>query len=332
MHLEKRVLVTGGAGFLGSHLCERLLADRAVVVCVDNFFTGARRNVEHLLEHKHFEVIRHDVTFPLYVEVDEIYNLACPASPIHYQWDPVQTTKTSVSGAINVLGLAKRLKVRILQASTSEVYGDPSVHPQPEHYWGYVNPVGSRSCYDEGKRCAETLFFDYRRQHGLKIKVARIFNTYGPNMRPDDGRVVSNFICQALLGEDITIYGEGMQTRSFCYVTDLIDGLDRLMNSPNEIAGPINIGNPREFSIRELAEKILAITGSKSKLVKKPLPDDDPKQRQPDIALAEKLLGWHPTIELTDGLHATIAYFDTLLREQGKSAVGSVKLSRAASR
>jgi UDP-glucuronate decarboxylase len=329
---RKRILVTGGAGFLGSHLCSRLLDQGHDVLCVDNFFTGTRRNIEDLLDNRRFELLRHDVTFPLFVEVDEIYNLACPASPVYYQWDPVQTTKTSVSGAINMLGLAKRLKVRILQASTSEVYGDPSVHPQPEHYWGYVNPVGSRSCYDEGKRCAETLFFDYRRQHGLKIKVARIFNTYGPNMRPDDGRVVSNFICQALLGEDITIYGEGMQTRSFCYVTDLIDGLDRLMNTPNEITGPINIGNPREFSIRELAEKILAITGSKSKLIKKPLPDDDPKQRQPDITLAEKLLGWHPTIELTDGLHATIAYFDTLLREQGKSAVGSVKLSRAASR
>jgi UDP-glucuronate decarboxylase len=328
----KRILVTGGAGFLGSHLCSRLLDQGHDVLCVDNFFTGTRRNIEDLLDNRRFELLRHDVTFPLFVEVDEIYNLACPASPIHYQWDPVQTTKTSVSGAINMLGLAKRLKVRILQASTSEIYGDPSVHPQPEHYWGYVNPVGSRSCYDEGKRCAETLFFDYRRQHGLKIKVARIFNTYGPNMRPDDGRVVSNFICQALLGEDITIYGEGMQTRSFCYVTDLIDGLDRLMNTPNEITGPINIGNPREFSIRELAEQILAITGSKSKLIKKPLPDDDPKQRQPDITLAEKLLGWHPTVELTDGLHATIAYFDTLLREQGKSAVGSVKLSRAASR
>jgi UDP-glucuronate decarboxylase len=291
-----------------------------------------RRNIENLLDNRRFELLRHDVTFPLYVEVDEIYNLACPASPVHYQWDPVQTTKTSVSGAINMLGLAKRLKVRILQASTSEVYGDPSVHPQPEDYWGNVNPVGSRSCYDEGKRCAETLFFDYRRQHGLSIKVARIFNTYGPNMRPDDGRVVSNFICQALLGEDITIYGDGMQTRSFCYVTDLIDALDRLMNSPTEIAGPINIGNPRAFSIRELAENILAITGSKSKLVRRPLPDDDPKQRQPDITLAGKLLGWRPTVELAEGLQSTIAYFDTLLREHGKSAAEVMKLPRAATR
>jgi UDP-glucuronate decarboxylase len=329
---RKRILVTGGAGFLGSHLCNRLLEQGHDILCVDNFFTGMRRNIEILLDNKRFELLRHDVTFPLFVEVDEIYNLACPASPIHYQWDPVQTTKTSVSGAINMLGLAKRLKVRILQASTSEVYGDPSVHPQPEDYWGNVNPIGSRSCYDEGKRCAETLFFDYRRQHGLSIKVARIFNTYGPNMRPDDGRVVSNFICQALLGEDITIYGEGTQTRSFCYVTDLIEGLDRLMISPSEITGPINIGNPFEFSILELAEKILAITGSKSKLVKTPLPDDDPKQRQPDIALAEKLLGWRPTIELAEGLEPTIAYFDTLLREHGKSAAEVRKLPRTASR
>jgi UDP-glucuronate decarboxylase len=329
---RKRILVTGGAGFLGSHLCGRLLGQGHDVLCVDNFFTGTRRNIEGLLDDRRFELLRHDVTFPLFVEVDEIYNLACPASPVHYQWDPVQTTKTSVSGAINMLGLAKRLKVRILQASTSEVYGDPSVHPQPEHYWGYVNPVGSRSCYDEGKRCAETLFFDYRRQHGLSIKVARIFNTYGPNMRPDDGRVVSNFICQALLGEDITIYGEGMQTRSFCYVTDLIDGLDRLMNSPREITGPVNIGNPREFSILELAEKIVAIIGSKSKLVKKPLPEDDPRQRQPDIALAEKLLGWRPKIELDEGLQSTIAYFEALLREHGKSIAGEVRLSRAGSR
>jgi UDP-glucuronate decarboxylase len=329
---RKRVLVTGGAGFLGSHLCSRLLDQGHDILCVDNFFTGMRRNIENLLDNSRFELLRHDVTFPLYVEVDEIYNLACPASPVHYQWDPVQTTKTSVSGAINMLGLAKRLKVRILQASTSEVYGDPSVHPQPEDYWGNVNPVGSRSCYDEGKRCAETLFFDYRRQHGLSIKVARIFNTYGPNMRPDDGRVVSNFICQALLGEDITIYGDGMQTRSFCYVTDLIDALDRLMNSPTEIAGPINIGNPGAFSIRELAEKILEITGSKSKLVKRPLPDDDPKQRQPDIALAEKLLGWRPMVELAEGLQSTIGYFDTLLREHGKSAAEVMKLPRTATR
>jgi UDP-glucuronate decarboxylase len=325
---RKRILVTGGAGFLGSHLCGRLLDQGHDILCVDNFFTGMRRNIENLLDNRSFELLRHDVTFPLYVEVDEIYNLACPASPIYYQWDPVQTTKTSVSGAINMLGLAKRLKVRILQASTSEVYGDPSVHPQPEDYWGNVNPVGSRSCYDEGKRCAETLFFDYRRQHGLSIKVARIFNTYGPNMRPDDGRVVSNFICQALLGEDITIYGDGLHTRSFCYVTDLIDGLDRLMNSPSEITGPINIGNPREYSVLELAEKILAIAGSKSKLVKKPLPDDDPKQRQPDIALAENLLGWRPTIELAEGLQSTIAYFDTLLRERGKGVAKVMNLPR----
>jgi UDP-glucuronate decarboxylase len=329
---RKRILVTGGAGFLGSHLCARLLEQGHDVLCVDNFFTGMRRNIEDLLDNRRFELLRHDVTFPLFVEVDEIYNLACPASPIHYQWDPVQTTKTSVSGAINMLGLAKRLKVPILQASTSEVYGDPSIHPQPEDYWGNVNPIGSRSCYDEGKRCAETLFFDYRRQHKLSIKVARIFNTYGPNMRPDDGRVVSNFICQALLGEEITIYGEGQQTRSFCYVTYLIDGLDRLMNSTSNITGPINIGNPREFSILELAEKIIAITGSKSKLVKKPLPDDDPRQRQPDIALAEKLLGWRPSIELTEGLRSTIAYFDMLLREQGKSAAEGMKLRWASLR
>ena len=332
MHLEKRIAVTGGAGFLGSHLCELLLNRGHEVVCIDNFFTGTRTNVEHLLENKRFELIRHDVTFPLYIEVDEIFNLACPASPVHYQHDPVQTTKTSVHGAINMLGLAKRVKAKILQASTSEVYGDPNVHPQNENYWGHVNPIGLRSCYDEGKRCAETLFFDYWRQHRLRIKIARIFNTYGPRMHPNDGRVVSNFIVQALLGNDITIYGDGMQTRSFCYVTDLIDGLDRLMNSPTEIAGPINIGNPRAFSIRELAEKILAITGSKSKLVKKPLPDDDPKQRQPDITLAGKLLGWRPTVELAEGLQSTIAYFDTLLREHGKSAAEVMKLPRAATR
>jgi UDP-glucuronate decarboxylase len=317
---QKRILVTGGAGFLGTHLCRLLLDQGHEVLCADNFSTGTRRNIKDLLGNRHFELLRHNVTFPLFVEVDEIYNLACPASPVHYQWDPVQTTKTSVSGAINMLGLAKRLKVRILQASTSEVYGDPAVHPQTEDYWGNVNPIGSRSCYDEGKRCAETLFFDYRRQHGLSIKVARIFNTYGPNMRPDDGRVVSNFIYRALLGRDITIFGEGLQTRSFCYVTDLIDGLDRLMNSPEDIAGPVNIGNPREFTILELAEKILAITGSKSKIVKRPLPDDDPRQRQPDIALAEKLLGWRPTIELDEGFRYTIAYFETLLREHGKEA------------
>ncbi|HET6377572.1 MAG TPA: UDP-glucuronic acid decarboxylase family protein [Methylocella sp.] len=327
---QKRILVTGGAGFLGTHLCRRLLDQGHEVLCVDNFSTGTRRNIEDLVDNKRFELLRHNVTFPLFVEVDEIYNLACPASPVHYQWDPVQTTKTSVSGAINMLGLAKRLKARVLQASTSEVYGDPSVHPQPEHYWGNVNPVGSRSCYDEGKRCAETLFFDYRRQHGLSIKVARIFNTYGPNMRPDDGRVVSNFICQALLGQPITIYGEGLQTRSFCYVSDLIDGLDRLMNSPEDVTGPINIGNPREFTILELAEQILAITGSKSKIVKKPLPEDDPKQRQPDITLAGKLLGWRPTIELAEGLRLTIPYFETLLREHGKNLVERMTLQPAA--
>jgi UDP-glucuronate decarboxylase len=329
---QKRILVTGGAGFLGTHLCRRLLAQGHEVLCADNFSTGTRRNIDDFLGNARFEVLRHNVTFPLFVEVDEIYNLACPASPIHYQFDPVQTTKTSVSGAINMLGLAKRLKVRVLQASTSEIYGDPGVHPQTENYWGNVNPIGSRSCYDEGKRCAETLFFDYRRQHGLSIKVARIFNTYGPNMRPDDGRVVSNFICQALLGKDITVFGEGLQTRSFCYVTDLIDGLDRLMNSPEEIAGPVNIGNPNEFTIRELAEKILAITGSKSEIVARPLPEDDPRQRRPDIALAEKLLCWRPTIELDEGLRYTIAYFEMLLREQGKSPARSTKLQRSAAR
>jgi len=318
---QKRILVTGGAGFLGTHLCRRLLSQGHEVLCVDNFSTGTRRNIEDLLDNPRFELLRHNVTFPLFVEVDEIYNLACPASPIHYQFDPVQTTKTSVSGAINMLGLAKRLKARILQASTSEVYGDPIVHPQTEDYWGNVNPIGSRSCYDEGKRCAETLFFDYHRQHKMSIKVARIFNTYGPNMRPDDGRVVSNFICQALLGEDITVFGLGAQTRSFCYVTDLIDGLDRLMNSPENVTGPINIGNPGEFTIRELAEKILLVVGSKSKIVERPLPEDDPKQRQPNIELAEKLLGWRPTINLDEGLQKTIAYFDELLREHGKAIV-----------
>src|ERR1700747_1865539 len=280
MHLEKRILVTGGAGFLGSHLCERLLSGNSIILCVDNFFTGTRRNIEQMLDHKHFEVIRHDVTFPLYAEVDEIYNLACPASPIHYQHDPVQTTKTSVHGAINMLGLAKRLRARILQASTSEVYGDPSVHPQTEDYWGHVNPVGSRSCYDEGKRCAETLFFDYWRQHRLQIKVARIFNTYGPRMLPNDGRVVSNFIVQALLGQNITIYGSGSQTRSFCYVSDLVDGFLRLMDSPPACPGPVTLGNPNEFTIRELALKVIELTGSPSKLVHMPLPQDDPMQRQ----------------------------------------------------
>ena len=320
MHLEKRVLVTGGAGFLGSHLCERLLRDGAVVVCVDNFFTGARRNIEHLLDHKHFEVIRHDVTFPLYVEVDEIYNLACPASPIHYQHDPVQTTKTSVHGAINMLGLAKRLRAKILQASTSEVYGDPTVHPQPEGYWGHVNPVGPRSCYDEGKRCAETLFFDYRRQHNLQIKVARIFNTYGPRMHPNDGRVVSNFIVQALLGRDITVYGEGLQTRSFCYVDDLIDGLSQLMATPAGVTGPVNIGNPVEFKIIELAELIVDLVGSRSRIVRHPLPENDPKQRQPDISLAQEILGWSPSVALKEGLITTVAYFEQLLCDRDLKA------------
>jgi UDP-glucuronate decarboxylase len=297
-----------------------LLADGTVVVCVDNFFTGARRNVEHLLDHKHFEVIRHDVTFPLYVEVDEIYNLACPASPIHYQHDPVQTTKTSVHGAINMLGLAKRLRARILQASTSEVYGDPSVHPQPEDYWGHVNPVGPRSCYDEGKRCAETLFFDYWRQHRLQIKVARIFNTYGPRMHPNDGRVVSNFIVQALLGRDITVYGEGLQTRSFCYVDDLIDGVVRLMATPAGVTGPVNIGNPIELKIIELAQMIIALVGSRSRIVRRPLPENDPRQRQPDISRAQELLDWKPRVALKEGLISTIAYFEQLLSDQGLRA------------
>jgi len=310
-------LVTGGSGFLGSHLCERLLSQGAEVICLDNFFTGARRNIEHLLEHKRFELIRHDVTFPIYLEVDQIYNLACPASPIHYQRDPVQTTKTSVHGAINMLGLAKRVKGKILQASTSEVYGDPDVHPQTEDYWGRVNPIGPRSCYDEGKRCAETLFFDYWRQHKLPIKVARIFNTYGPRMHPNDGRVVSNFIIQALLGRDITIYGEGSQTRSFCYVDDLIDGLVRLMASPDSTIGPINIGNPVEFSMLQLATTILDLTGSRSQIVHRPLPQDDPRQRQPDITKAQDLLGWKPIISLKEGLIKTIAYFEDLLREPG---------------
>jgi UDP-glucuronate decarboxylase len=320
MHLEKRVLVTGGAGFLGSHLCERLLANGAVVVCVDNFFTGARRNLEHLLDHKHFEVIRHDITFPLYVEVDEIYNLACPASPIHYQHDPVQTTKTSVHGAINMLGLAKRVKGKILQASTSEVYGDPYVHPQTEDYWGNVNPIGPRSCYDEAKRCAETLFFDYWRQHRLQIKVARIFNTYGPRMHPNDGRVVSNFIIQALLGRDITVYGDGAQTRSFCYVDDLIDGLARLMATPGEVTGPINLGNPAEVSIFELATMVIDLTGSGSRIVHRSLPENDPKQRRPDISRAQEWLEWRPRIALKEGLMSTIAYFEQLVSEKGVRA------------
>ena len=308
-----RVLVTGGAGFLGSHLCERLLQEGHDVLCVDNFFTGRKRNIAHLMSNPYFEVMRHDVTFPLYVEVDQIYSLACPASPIHYQHDPVQTTKTSVHGAINMLGLAKRLGARIFQASTSEVYGDPEVHPQPESYWGKVNPIGIRSCYDEGKRCAETLFFDYYRQHNLPIKVARIFNTYGPRMHPNDGRVVSNFVVQALKGEDITIYGEGQQNRSFCYVDDLIEGFVRLMNSREDFTGPVNLGNPGEFTIKELAERVLELTGSSSRLIFNPLPQDDPKQRQPDITLARTELAWEPSIMLDEGLRKTITYFDELL-------------------
>lgn len=313
---RKRVLITGGAGFLGSHLCERLLNIGEDVICLDNFFTGTKDNIAHLLDHPHIELIRHDVTFPLYVEVDEIYNLACPASPIHYQLDPVQTTKTNVHGAINMLGLAKRTKAKIFQASTSEVYGDPEVHPQPESYWGKVNPIGPRSCYDEGKRCAETLFFDYHRVHGLSIKVARIFNTYGPRMHPNDGRVVSNFIVQALRNEPITLYGNGMQTRSFCYVDDLIEGFIRLMNSEDDLTGPVNLGNPCEFSMVELAEKVKALIGSRSKLIYKPLPIDDPQQRQPDIALAREQLGWEPKVELEKGLKLTIAYFDQLLKSK----------------
>lgn len=309
----KRILVTGGAGFIGSHLCERLLDQGHEVLCVDNFYTGARRNVSRLLDNTNFELLRHDVTFPLFVEVDEIYNLACPASPIHYQYDPVQTTKTSVHGAINMLGLAKRRKAKIFQASTSEVYGDPTVHPQPEEYWGNVNPIGFRSCYDEGKRCAETLFFDYNRQHRLRIKVARIFNTYGPRMHPNDGRVVSNFIVQALKGEAITLYGEGLQTRSFCYVDDLVEGFLRLMDTPDEVTGPINLGNPGEFTIRALAEKVVELTGTGSKIEYRPLPQDDPQQRQPDITKARKILGWEPTVQLEEGLRRTIAYFDELL-------------------
>jgi UDP-glucuronate decarboxylase len=311
----KKVLVTGGAGFLGSFLCEALIQRNYDVLCVDNFFTGSKRNIRHLLDLPNFELMRHDVTFPLYVEVDEIYNLACPASPVHYQRDPVQTTKTSVHGAINVLGLAKRVKARILQASTSEVYGDPEVHPQTEDYWGRVNPIGIRSCYDEGKRCAETLFFDYYRQHKLEIKVIRIFNTYGPRMHPNDGRVVSNFIVQALQNQDITIYGEGTQTRSFCYVDDLIAGMLAMMDTPKDFPGPVNIGNPNEFTIRELAEKVIALTQSKSKLIFKALPEDDPRQRQPDISLAKQKLGWQPKVQLEEGLVQTIAYFRKLLLE-----------------
>lgn len=314
MAVSKRILITGGSGFLGSHLCERLLGAGHDVLCVDNYFTGRKENIRHLLGHQHFEVLRHDVTFPLYVEVDEIYNLACPASPIHYQHDPVQTTKTSVHGAINMLGLAKRIKAKILQASTSEVYGDPAVHPQTEDYWGNVNPIGPRACYDEGKRCAETLFFDYHRQHKLRIKVARIFNTYGPNMAVNDGRVVSNFIVQALRGEDITVYGKGDQTRSFCYVDDLVDGLVRLMEvTPDDFTGPVNLGNPREFTILELAEKIIALLGSSSKIIHKPLPTDDPMQRKPNITLAKNALGWEPKVLLEDGLAPTVAFFRRVL-------------------
>ncbi len=310
---NKRILVTGGAGFLGSHLCERLIAQGHDVLCVDNLFTGSRDNILHLIGSPRFELMRHDVTFPLYVEVDEIYNLACPASPVHYQYDPVQTTKTSVHGAINMLGLAKRVKAKILQASTSEVYGDPQVHPQTEGYWGHVNPIGIRSCYDEGKRCAETLFFDYHRQHKLRIKVARIFNTYGPRMHPNDGRVVSNFIVQALKGQDITVYGKGDQTRSFCYVDDLVEALMRLMGTGDDFTGPVNVGNPGEFTILQLAEKVIELTGSSSKVVFRPLPGDDPMQRQPDLTLARAKLGWEPTTALADGLKRTIAYFDSRL-------------------
>jgi len=319
----RKILVTGGAGFLGSHLCERLIARGDDVLCVDNFYTGSKSNVGHLLGHPRFELLRHDVTFPLYVEVDEIYNLACPASPIHYQFDPVQTTKTSVHGAINMLGLAKRVKAKILQASTSEVYGDPEVHPQQEEYWGRVNPIGVRSCYDEGKRCAETLFFDYWRQHKLRIKVVRIFNTYGPRMHPNDGRVVSNFVMQALRGEHITIYGDGHQTRSFCYVDDLIDALIAAMDTPDDFTGPINIGNPQEFTMRELAHEVIRLTGSKSQLVQRPLPADDPKQRRPDIGLAQKMLRWTPAVTLPQGLEKTIAYFRELVASSPQPAASA---------
>lgn len=315
MHLNRRIMVTGGCGFLGSHLCDRLVEQDDEVLCIDNCFTGTKRHIRHLLDHPNFEFMRHDITFPVYIEADQIYNLACPASPVHYQFDPVQTTKTSVHGAINVLGLAKRIKAKILQASTSEVYGDPEIHPQPETYWGRVNPIGPRACYDEGKRCAETLFFDYHRQHGLKIKVARIFNTYGPRMHPNDGRVVSNFIIQALKNEPITIYGDGNQTRAFCYVDDLIDGLMKLMNSADELTGPVNLGNPAEFTILQLAEKIIELIGSNSHIVHKELPLDDPKQRKPDISLAQKELNWKPGVALEEGLKHTIDYFDRLLSE-----------------
>ncbi len=312
---RRRILITGGAGFIGSHLCERLLREGNEVICLDNFYTGRRANIAHLLADPYFEVVRHDICFPLYVEVDDIFNLACPASPVHYQFDPVQTTKTAVHGAINMLGLAKRLKARILQASTSEIYGDPTVHPQVEGYWGNVNPIGVRSCYDEGKRCAETLFFDYHRQHNLKIKVARIFNTYGPRMHPNDGRVVSSFIVQALRGEDITVFGDGNQTRSFCYVDDLLDALVSLMNGPDDFTGPVNLGNPDEFTILELAKKVIEMTGTRSKIVFNPLPSDDPRQRQPDITLAFNKLGWKPKVKLEEGLRKTIDYFDSLLRK-----------------
>ncbi len=317
--LNKRILVTGGGGFLGSHLCEKLLEQGHEVICVDNFYTGSRANIAHLVSNPLFEILRHDICFPLYVEVDEIYNLACPASPIHYQFDPVQTTKTSVHGAINMLGLAKRVKAKILQASTSEVYGDPKIHPQTEDYWGNVNPIGTRSCYDEGKRCAETLFFDYHRQHKLQIKVARIFNTYGPRMHPNDGRVISNFIMQALTDRDITVYGDGEQTRSFCYVDDLIDGLIKLMDTEDDFTGPINLGNPEEFMILELVEKVIKLTGSKSKIKHEELPLDDPRQRQPDISLAKKSLGWEPKIELEKGLNKTIEYFEKFSRGKHKA-------------
>ena len=316
MHLERRILISGGAGFLGSHLADALLERGYQVLCVDNFFTGTRRNIEHLLDHKRFELLRHDITHPLFVEVDQIFNLACPASPIHYQRDPVQTTKTSVIGAINMLGLAKRLKIKILQASTSEVYGDPAVHPQDETYWGNVNPIGPRSCYDEGKRCAETLFFDYWRQHRIAIKVARIFNTYGPRTHPNDGRVVSSFIVQALLGQDITLFGDGEQTRSFCYVDDLIRGLISLNDAKDDVVGPVNLGNPTEFTMRELADLIKDLTGSHSKIVHRPLPQDDPRQRRPDISEAQRLLGWQPTVALKEGLTRTIPYFEGLLSHQ----------------
>jgi len=314
--MKKRILITGGAGFIGSYLCEKFLNKGNEVICVDNFFTGSKQNIVHLLSNPYFEVVRHDITFPLYIEVDEIYNLACPASPIYYQFDPVQTTKTSIMGSINMLGLAKRLKIKILQASTSEVYGDPKIHPQTESYRGNVNPIGLRACYDEGKRCAETLFFDYKRQHNLKIKVVRIFNTYGPRMRPDDGRVISNFIVQSLKGEDITVYGDGSQTRSFCYVDEMVEGIIKMMDSKEGFTGPVNIGNPREFTILELAEKIISLTNSKSKIIYKPLPEDDPIQRQPNIDLAKKELGWEPKIQLDEGLKKTIYYFERLLSNE----------------